>query len=269
METNIIRNEDCILGLKKIPDKSINLILTDPPYQSTDNEWDKEPDWNKLSKEFNRILKDNGTIYIFGKQPMLTNVLNSFCKYFMFRFELIWVKNAGMWASNQRPLQLHENIYCFNKKNIKITDVTWNLEALKVKGTPYRKLRKIEVQSSNQSGYKQDWMCENDGFRFPTTILEFNAVRGGHPEHKGHPTQKPEGLIRWLIKGGSNKGDVILDPYLGSGTTAICCKQLGRKYIGYELSPKYFKIATDRMKQDVLSFPETKSLRDFPTESLI
>lgn len=247
---------DCLEGMKQLDDNSVDLIVTDPPYDSTNNEWDKEPNWDIIRKQFNRILKKNGTIFIFGKQPMLTNLINSFTKCFNFRFELIWYKNAGMWSSDFKPLQLHENILCFSKK-IKVSNLTWNLEDIKIKGKPYKKLRKPEVATTNQGDFKK-YLCINDGFRFPITVLEFQAVRGGHPEHKGHPTQKPEGLIRWLIKASSNKKEIVLDPFMGSGTTAICCKQLNRNFVGFEINKDYMKIANERLQQQTLILVENE-----------
>tara|TARA_B100000424_G_scaffold95131_1_gene71568 strand:+ start:240 stop:608 length:369 start_codon:yes stop_codon:yes gene_type:complete len=119
MLKNKIENIDCHIYLKKIDTNSINLIVIDPPYNELPKEWDKFKSWEFIKNEFFRILKRNGQIYIFGKQPMLANIYNEFKDIFDFRFELVWSKGKGLWTTNYAPMRSHELIWCFKKKRLK------------------------------------------------------------------------------------------------------------------------------------------------------
>jgi site-specific DNA-methyltransferase (adenine-specific) len=242
---------DALELIKEIPDESIDLILTDPPYNEVDMKWDNFKEWNKLFYEINRTMNPYASFYIFGNQPFLANLLKDLNNYFKFRFELIWFKNApAPHSSDYQPLRQHENIWCFTKKALKVKEgMIFNIDAVKTIGQGYRKLVKSKVQ--RHRGFK-DFLCENEG-RYPISVIYAQAVRGGHPEYTGHNTQKPLDLIEWIIKVASNKNDIILDPFLGSGTTLVACKKLNRKGIGFEINSEYEKIIRKRIKASIPS----------------
>ena len=248
LKDDCIYEGDCLEFMKMLPDKYIDCVITDPPYNEVDMSWDKEPiDWIRFFEVINKVMKDNASLYIFGKQPMLNNVLNFSKELFEFRFELIWFKNApAPHSSNFQPLKQHENIFCFTKKNIKISDgMIFNIESVKTQGQGYRKLVRSKVQKHR--GFK-DFLCINEG-RFPISVIYAEAIRGGHKEYTGHNTQKPLSLIRWIISLASNKGNLIFDPFAGSGTTLIASKELNRIPLGCEINPEYVNIIRKRLTQ--------------------
>jgi site-specific DNA-methyltransferase (adenine-specific) len=227
---------DCLELMKSIPDNSIDMILCDLPYGTTENEWDSVIDLNKLWQEYNRIIKDDGCIALFAQCPFdkilaMSNIL-------MLRYEYIWIKDnsTGFLNANKMPLKKTENILIFYKKL-----PTYNPQ-MKT-GKPY-----VCKQGSGSSNWHYDENCGgyitvNEGLRYPDNVLKFNTDK-----EKVHPTQKPILLLEYLIKTYTNQGDLILDNCMGSGSTGVACKALNRKFIGIELDEKYFEIAKQRIE---------------------
>lgn len=238
-----IFNEDCIETMKRIPDGSIDLILTDPPYGSTSLTWDKPQDYNILFNEWFRICKTNAAILIFGQQPYATDIINSCRKYF--RYEIIWEKTQqlGFLNANKMPLRGHENIFVFYKKLPTYNPQKIKAESLKSSRT------KIHTQSGVYASHTKQTDWKETGFRYPGSIIKFSNWNGGGFTKNAtiHPTQKPVDLIRYLMLTYSNKGDLVFDGYLGSGTTAIVCKIEGRRFIGSELNEEYYDKAMQRI----------------------
>jgi site-specific DNA-methyltransferase (adenine-specific) len=324
LEINKIHNMDCIEGMKKLPNRSVDLVLTDPPYGVIGMEWDKHINWDELAKEIYRVLKVNGSIYIFGQFPMICEVYNAFSKIFSFKQDLVWYKNRGFSLANTIFTKYHENILFFVKGNesiveklaeeikakrkekgwtvkdaqkamlkilpdfkyyehggggwlwfetgrcptlkeyeilLSLLDVSdnyrilferpvFNFEDIKLDGEPYtitRKAQKLYGKKSNLGEFQQI----NNGKRNPKTVLEYSIIQGGK-EYVGHPTQKPIELLKYLLIASSRKSEVILDCFMGSGSTAVACQQIGRQYIGFELDSNYVKIAEQRLKQKSL-----------------
>lgn len=235
-------NDDCLTILKTIPDKSIDCIICDLPYNMTSLYWDSLIPFEELWKEYNRIIKDNGNIVLFSSGLFTINLINSNIKDF--KYKLIWKKNVptGMSSAKYRPMKYYEEICIFNS-----SIGTYN---------PQMKERVGERKIC----YKYDHYCGDNNhlvnldkqpkrydpnFVQPSDVLEFNVV----PNRKGklHPTQKPIELLEWLVNTYSNKGDTILDNCMGSGTTGLACKKLNRNFIGIEIDKKYFDIAKDRI----------------------
>ena len=237
-----------------LPRGSIDLIIDDPPYGITKNIWDKEPNWDVLAKVYDYILKDNGLVYIFGKQPMISRVLVAFSEYFDFRFEIIWNKKNNPWVSNFMPIPIHENIFVFKKKRCLTEKTKFYYRRSGFKGKPYKKRRKPEAKSSTQGKYKKDYTSINNGWRFPKSILDITSVNGEHLEYCGFSTQKPSDLLEWIISASSDVGDVVLDPHAGSGSTCISAFKMGRKPIGVELSSDNFELMNYRINQ--ITIPE-------------
>ena len=235
--------------IKEIPEGSVNLLIDDPPYGITKNNWDKEPKWKEIAELYDYVLNDNGLIYIFGKQPMLSNVMEAFKKYFDFRFELIWNKKNNPWVSNFMPIPIHENIFVFKKKRFPVEKTKFYIERTKEKGEPYKKYRKPEDKSPTQGKYKKDYLTVNNGWRFPKSILEIIPVNGERKECCGFSTQKPSRLLEWIISASSDPGDLILDPHAGSGSTCMSAYKMCRKSIGIELNPDNFQLIGTRLNE--------------------
>ena len=231
-------NDDCLKVLPTIPDKSIDLILTDPPYGKTQCKWDSvipfEPMWNQLI----RVIKDNGCIALFGSEPFSSNLRMSNIK--QFKYDWVWQKEQGTGFGNAKKQPL---------RNLEIISIFYKNQCLynpqKSKGKPY----KTKSKSGNHKGsvYEDGGLNSiitvNEGNRFPLQLLKFNRDK-----NKIHPTQKPVALLEYLIKTYTNENDSVLDFTMGSGSTGVACKNTNRDFIGIELDQEYFDIAKQRIE---------------------
>ena len=239
-------NDDCFNVLKTLPDDSVDLVLTDPPYGTTAIRWDNVLDFDRVWVELERITKPKSNIILFASQPFSSLLITS--KLDWFRYELIWNKNkcGSPGLAKKRPQKVHENILIFSKESGCIYN------PIMEKGEPWKR------ESKNPEGYgtgvnthkygfgKNKFMGgENKGTRYPKSIL--HASRNFSAQQTVHPTQKPTNVLNWLIMTYSNEGDVVLDFTMGSGTTGVACKNLNRNFIGIELDENYFNIAKDRI----------------------
>lgn len=229
-------NGDCLEVMKEIPDKSIDMILADPPYGTTSrNKWDVVIPFEPMWEQINRVIKDDGAILIFSQLPFSCDLIQSNRKYF--RYEWVYEKpNAsGFLNANRMPLKCHENILVFYKKL-----PTYNPQ--KAEGKPY--LRKTGSRTSKNYGvFDGSYHIENKtGDRYPRDIIKFNKETGLHP------TQKPVQLLEYLVKTYTNENETVLDSCMGSGSTGVACKNLNRNFIGIELDEKYFNIARNRIE---------------------
>ena len=234
-------NGDCLELMKDIPDGSVDLVLTDPPYGTTACKWDIiipfEPMWEQL----NRIIKPNGAICLFGSEPFSSALRMSNIKHF--KYDWIWNKKKGgnPLLSKIQPIKITENISVFGKSKVNYYPVMTERDKPKNRGK----------NTGKKSETTNNVWVENKTYThlYPKNIIEFsNASQKG----KSHPTQKPVELIEYLIKTYSNKGDVILDNCLGSGTTAVACINTERNFIGFEITEQYFNLANQRI-QDALN----------------
>lgn len=249
--TENLYNIDCLSekGLRSIPDSSVSCVLADPPFQMTKNEWDILIPIDSFWKEIIRISKPNAAIIIFTKQPFTTYMINSNPN--IFRYELIWVKEkpTKFFESEKRPLPIHENILIFCKNGYPTYFPQME------NGIPYRKTVNNSRKSNNYGKNMFDkHTTKNQGSRYPTTILFFKR---DHANIGIHPTQKPVDLYKWLIKSYTKKGDLIVDPFLGSGSSILACISLGRKYIGYEKDPEIFLIMNKRIERFIRDRSDT------------
>ena len=229
---------DCLERMKEIPDGSVEMVLADPPYGSTQCSWDTiiplDPMWEQLK----RIIKPNGAIVLFGSQPFTSSLIMSNPK--MFKYEQIWDKNKGTQPqlANIQPMKSHENILVFGKGKI-------NYYPQKTKGDPYtRDNKQNHTEHSLSKGLKPIKQV-NSGFRFPKTVLMY--PRDFSAQTRLHPTQKPVALMEYLIKTYTNENETVLDFTFGSGTTGVACANTCRKFIGIELDDKYFELGKNRI----------------------
>lgn len=230
---------DCLDRMSEIPDGSIDLVLADPPYGTTACKWDTvipfEPMWVHLK----RVTKKNGAIVLFGSQPFTSALVMSNPK--MFKYEWAWNKNTSTCFvhAKHRPLGAHENIVVFGNGR-----TTYNPQM--TPGKPYYRgeLDNSGIESAPTKKGKVIIGKNETGLRYPKTVL---SIDGNNRLEHYHPTQKPVELMEYLIKTYTNEGDTVLDFTMGSGTTGLAAKNLNRNFIGIELEPKYFDIASLRI----------------------
>ena len=231
-------NGDCLEVMKSIPDKSIDAIITDPPYGTTACKWDSVIPFEPMWKELNRIIKPNGAIVLFGSEPFSSALRMSNIKNY--KYDWIWRKPKGTGHLNakKQPLNDVENISLFYKKQC-----VYNPQF--TKGKPYKaKSGKIGFEGYGKDNRKGN---DNNGKRYPKRLIEFNVVE----RNTIHPTQKPIPLIEWLVKTYTNENETVLDFTMGSGSTGVACCNTNRNFIGIELDKDYFKIAEQRIKKEL------------------
>lgn len=248
MPVNLMRG-DCLELMRQIPDKSVDLILCDPPFGTTSIAWDQIIPFDKLWEAYRRIITDNGTIILFGSQPFTSHVVLSNEEWF--RYELIWDKNkcGSPGLAKIRPMKTHENILVFSPSSGKKS--TYN--PIMTEGTPYsRKLSGNTRCNTHGYGFKNEGVIENTGTRYPKSIVQIS--RDFSAQQQVHPTQKPVPLLEWLVTTYSNRGEIVLDNCMGSGSTGVAAVRLGRKFIGIEMSDEYFEIAETAIMREVNSF---------------
>lgn len=236
MEIDYISCGDCLKLMKDIPDGSIDMILCDLPYGTTRNKWDSIIPFNLLWAQYERIIKENGVIALFGDGMFTVQLLNSNPK--LWRYNLIWDKQRGsdFLNANVKPLKCHEDIAIFYKKKPIYNKQSWF-------SRPYKR-QKNGTLSDNYGVRKEAYSESKDGARNPLTILSFS--RDGN---RVHPTQKPVDLLEYLIKTYTNEGDVVLDNCMGLGSTCVAAVNTNRHYIGFELDEQYFDIACQRLDE--------------------
>lgn len=236
---------DAIEKMKLIPSKSVNLILVDPPYGTTNCEWDQTLPVAEMWSEYQRILAPNGMIVIHAAQPFSIDLILSNRTWF--RQQLIWKKNrpVGFLHSNRRHLVSHEEVLVFARPRGKMT---YNPQGVTPKAA--KVTRRGKVGTVYRDTYTKD-VWTNDTGNYPRSVLEFDCER----DH-GHPTQKPQALSEYLIRTYSNPGDVVLDHSYGSGTTGAAAMATGRSFIGVERDDEWFAKGRAR----VLAAPETDEL---------
>ena len=252
---------DCLELMKNIPDKSVDCIICDLPYGTTSCSWDSIIPFEDLWSQYNRIVKDNAPIVLFGSQPFTSLLIQSNIEHF--REELIWLKNkagSGMQA-NQKHIKIHENICIFSKSATYTYNPQKWLIAEKEFITQRKTFKENEYIGNQIYGATTRTRKPDTGERNPISIVscrvpftpQKNKTYSDEVDLRLHPTQKPLELVEYLVKTFSNENDVVLDNCMGAGTTGVACKNLNRKFIGIELDDTYYKIAKNRIN----GVPET------------
>ena len=237
---NKVHLGDCLELMKAIPSGSIDMVLCDLPYGTTQNKWDTIIPFDKLWEQYERIIKQNGAIVLTSQSPFDKVLACSNLK--LFRYELIWRKSrpSGHLNANRMPLKAHENILVFYKKL-----PVYNKQMTKGKPNHVKdgSIRQTKATNNNYGSFENVAQKATD-LKNPVSVLDFSQQ---DPNKIIHPTQKPVALFEYLIKTYTNEGDVVLDNCAGSGTTAIACINTNRKYILMEKEEKYFDIIIDRL----------------------
>lgn len=243
-----LRQGDCLELMKDIPDKSIDMILTDLPYGTTNCRWDTIIDLDELWLQYGRIIKDNGAILLFAQPPFDKVLAVSNLK--LFRYEWIWDKSqpTGHLNAKRMPLKRHENILVFYKKLPTYNpQMTTGHKRKKVSSKARRECeeRNWESDSIYQKGNLSLINDYDSTVRYPVDIIKFSKDT---QTSSMHPTQKPAALLEYLIKTYTNENEVVLDNCMGSGSTGVACINTNRNFIGMELDKDYFNIAKERIE---------------------
>lgn len=224
---------DCLDVMDYIPSGSIDLVLCDLPYGTTQNKWDSVLPLDQLWAAYWRILKPNGAAVLTAQAPF-DKALGHSCLAYL-KYEWIWAKRlaTGHLNAKKQPMKAHENALVFYRQQC-----TYNPQM--TEGKPY------SVKSGRAStnyGHQVEVVTENTGERYPRSIIDFDHDRSD----RLHPTQKPVALMEYFVRTYSNEGDTVLDNTMGSGTTGVACQNTGRNFIGIEQDPKYFAVAQQRL----------------------
>ena len=228
-------------GLLAIPDDTIDAIITDFPYGTLNkrNEWDKVIDYEKFWEQARRIGHNNTPTISTAQMPFTAYLVST--NYKDFKYSLVWEKSkaTGYLNAKKQPMRAHEDILVFYNKQCK-----YNPQM--TEGEPYNKGCAVRDTMAYGKQTKAVLVKNDTGLRYPRSVQYFKTAEC---EGKLHPTQKPIALMEWLIKTYTDEGDLVLDPCMGSGTTAIACLNTGRRFIGFEMDEIYYKSAEDRIKK--------------------
>ena len=238
-----IKQGDCLELMKDIPDKSIDMILCDLPYGTTACKWDTIIPFESLWKQYNRIIKNNGAIVLFGSEPFSSKLRMSNLKLYKYDWKWLKSRKTGFQLVRKRPLKCYEDILVFYKKqptyhNTELIKLEKPINSYRKNGKSGTLLNTVKCQKGRMqeyTNYNKDILCFNNE----------------HNVNAFHPTQKPVDLLEYLVKTYTNENDVVLDNCMGSGSTGVACKNLNRNFIGIELDEKYFNIAKERIENAI------------------
>ena len=244
MEIDNIYNMDCLEGMKQIPDGTIDAVICDLPYGTTQCPWDAVIPFDKMWEQYIRITKQNAAIVLFCQGMFTSDLMQSNKK--MWRYNLIWKKGnqeTGHLNASRMPLRNHEDIAVFYCKL-----PTYNPQPffghVKHDKTKYNGTQK---EKSVYNSFTAN-IVARDGDRYPLSVID--VPRNWKRQDQLHPTQKPVDLLRYLVLTYTNEGDTVLDNCMGSGTTAIACIKERRHFIGFELNKEYFDKAQRRIDNE-------------------
>lgn len=253
-ENPMLLKGDCLEVMKTLPDKSVDLFICDLPYGETKCKWDTQIDLEQFWNEFRRIRKSKKTACIhFCSTQFGYTLIKSWEKGF--KMDMVWKKRnkTGGIQSRNRPMRNHEMVYFFYE------------QAPKYNRDKYHK----RINNQNTSGdlpnpasvVEEEWIIEDSGYGWekggdynfgkygytpkqPTSVFDSNKVFVGK---RNHQTEKPQDILEFFLKYWTDEGDVVLDPTMGSGSTGVACKNLKRKFVGIELTDKYYEVAQKRI----------------------
>lgn len=233
---------DCLEVMKQIPDKSVDMILCDLPYGTTACKWDTVIPFDKMWEQYNRIIKDDGVIVLFGQEPFSSHLRLSNLKNY--RYDYIWKKERPTNPLNctKQPPRYTENISVFYKKQ-----PTYNPQKTKRPEENKRNNKATkyvdETKNINTDKYNDRVLSGMNDFIYTSNVLSFSMERGLHP------TEKPVGLMEILIANSTKENDIVLDSFCGAGATCVAAKNLKRRFIGIEIDENYYNIANERINK--------------------
>ena len=236
---------DCLIEMQSIPDKSIDAIICDLPYGTTACRWDTVIPFELLWSQYERVIKDDGAIVLFGAEPFSSLLRLSNLK--LYKYDWVWRKThpKGHLNAKKQPMRAHEVMSVFYKKQCLYNPQKTTGHARKVAKTSYIK------ESNGDSVYGKEVRdtAYDSTERYPTSVQTFSNA---DLTNVLHPTQKPLELLEYLVKTYTNEGDTVLDNTMGSGTTGVACINLKRGFVGIEMDDNYFEIAKKRIAESYL-----------------
>lgn len=237
---------DCFAGLEKLKDGSVDVVITDPPYATTECEWDRPIDLKRWWEVISRKLKPRGVAVVFASGRFVFELYASNPK--QFRYELCWEKSraVGFLDVKHRPMRAHEWMLVFADR---LKGSTYNPQKVACPTAKIGASHKSTARTSIYDTHDRPTTWTDDGTRHPRSVLRVDSISRGDDEHTGHPTQKPRDLMTWLVKTYSNPGDLVVDPFVGSGSTAEACLLTGRRFFGCERDRGYFETAKARLTE--------------------
>lgn len=245
-----IYNEDCLEGMKRIPDGTVDAIICDLPYGVLNKgnkhaKWDSVIPFEPLWKEYKRVTKPNAPIVLFGQGMFTARLMMS--QLNMWRYNLIWDKAraTGFLNANRMPLRYHEDICVFYDK---LPVYNPQMEDLNGREPNHPQGHGEHTEKNSCYGKVNRINPTYEDKKFPRSIIRIKAVHCN--EGQFHPTQKPIELIRYLVRTYTNEGDTVLDNCAGSGTTAVACLKEKRHFIGFELNKEYFEKSLERIEKE-------------------
>ena len=231
---------DCLEKMKDIPDQSIDMVLTDPPYGTTACKWDTVIPFEPMWAELKRVIKPKGAILLFGSEPFSSLLRVSNLE--QFKYDWIWNKKkpSNFSLAKKQPMKYHENIMVFYSKR-------YFPIMIPVPGRKAKKGVNKNPTVFNSGLDRPDYLDKVYTDKYPSSILEFSNA--DQSKDRFHPTQKPVPLLEYLIKTYTLEGETVLDFTMGSGSTGVACVNLNRNFIGIEKDEKYFEIAKNRIEE--------------------
>jgi len=254
-----LMNGDCLELMKQIPDKSVDMVLCDPPYGTTKCKWDSVLNLESMWNELNRVLKDKSNCVITAAEPF-TSVL-CVSNISQLKEKLVWVKHkpSNFACGKIMHLKYHEDVVVFAKGSKRTYNPQMQerksdrvAQMQRGKSKKWSTVRTDGEEVSMQTQYDpKEWSEYDANLKYPSSVIEIPAVASNSSEKVKHPTQKPVALMEYLVKTYTNKGDLVLDFTMGSGTTGVACVNTGRNFIGIELDETYFDIAKERINKSL------------------
>ncbi len=267
LDINKIYFEDCLEGMKRIDDKSIDMILCDLPYGTTECEWDLIIPFDKLWEQYERIIKDCGVMCLFSSQPFTSKLVMSNLKLFKYCWYYRKSRGANWVLSGYQPLKIIEEVCVFSKSASTYTKNNKNMNYYPQLRTEF-KTYKRSIHNKEQESIKPRFKNHEEFLKTSSeTTSGLNPVNLLYDyvdkDERIHPTQKPISLCEYLIKTYTNENELVLDNCMGSGTTAIACLNTKRNFIGFETNEEYFQKACERIKNHEIKLKPAKSLEKF------
>ncbi|API60567.1 site-specific DNA-methyltransferase [Tardibacter chloracetimidivorans] len=236
-EDQELRLGDCLDILPTLPDASVNMVLADLPYGTTQNKWDSIIPLTMLWREYKRILAPQGAVVLTSQGPFTARLILSNEDWF--KYKIVWEKSkpTNFLNAKKQPLRKHEDICVFYPRQ-----PTYHPQMSA--GAAYDKGVRKDQQTGSYGDFRPAHI-KSEGGRYPTDVIYFKTAESEGAVY--HATQKPVALCEYLIRTYTNPGDVVLDNCMGSGTTGLACQNSGRRFIGIEKDPDIFAIANRRL----------------------